>query len=171
MNTLWESWRSELEALPALAEEWTEGVAEEFQRNLQALVVQKRELRKSALKLANEIKYVHVFYEELLTFFDIEDAYLRWSIRNCPVEKVDQARLAVAEWREVLQKYSGTFPPPEEKVLSLAAMHTLLNEAQSAGAMILAGFRSLDAYLAPRPAEAGERQKAATGKMVGGLAA
>jgi hypothetical protein len=171
LNTLWESWRSELEALPALAEEWTEGAADEFVRNLQGLVAQKRALRDSALKLAHELKYVHVFYEDLLAFFDIEPAFLRWSITNCPSGDVEQARLVVAEWREVLQKYSGTFPPPGEKRLSYAAMQVLLNEAQSAAAMILAGFRSLDAYLAPRSVKPAELQTAATDKMVSTMAA
>jgi hypothetical protein len=164
-------WRSEFEALPALAEEWTEGVAEEFVRDLESLVARKRALRELALKLAQEIKYVHVLHDDVLAFFDIETAYLHWSIMNCPSDEMDQAGLALAAWREVLEKYSGTFPPSEETCRSYAAMQIFLREAHSAAAMILAGFRSVDAFLAPKPVEPEQLQRAATDTVLTAVAA
>jgi hypothetical protein len=151
MSTLWESWRAEFEALPALAGELEEGAAEEFVRHFQTLVAEKRVRRDSALKLINEIKYVHVFYEDLLVFFDLERDFLRWSVLNCTSEQVDRARSVLAEWREVLQQYSAVFPPPEGKRLTYAAMQMLLEEAHRAATAIFAGFRSLNACLAPQP--------------------
>lgn len=163
MSTLWQTWQYELESLPALAEEWTEE-ADEFVQNLQDLLAQKRAVRGSALRLVDEIKHVHVCYQELLAFFDIEAAYLRWSVMNCPSEKVEQARSALAEWCEVLQKYSDAFPPPEERSLSYAGMRILMFEAQSAAAMILPGFQSLNSYFAPASAAPEKLQAAPADK-------
>jgi hypothetical protein len=168
---LWESWRSELEALPALADEWSEGAADEFVRNLHSLAARKSALRKSALELADEIKDIHVYYEDLLAFFGIEPAFLRWSVMNCPGGEVGQARSALAEWREALQRHSGAFPPPEEKRLSYTAIQKLLDEAQSAAAEILPWFQALDAHLAPPNVAPGELQTAAADETVRGLAA
>lgn len=171
MSTLWESCRSQFEALPAVADEWMEGAAEEFVRDLRKLVDKKRAWRNSALKLAHEIKYVHVFYEDLLVFFNIEGAFLHWSVMNCPNEEMDRVRSLLAEWREVLQQYSGTFPPPEENCQSYAAMQILFAKAQRAAPMILAGFRSLDACLAPRASRPEEHREAAADAMVKDMAA
>lgn len=171
MSTLWESWRSEFEALPALADEWKEEVAEEFIRDLQSLIARKRVQRDAGLKLANEIKYIHVDYADLLSFFGIEEDFLRWSAANCPLEELDGARAALGEWREVLQKHAGAFPPPEEKRSSYAAMLVLMNEAQSASEEILHGFRSLNACFAPRTLEPKERREAAAGTKVRVMAA
>jgi hypothetical protein len=115
MSMLWESWRSELEALPALADEWSEGAADEFVRNLHSLAARKSALRKSALELADEIKDIHVYYEDLLAFFGIEPAFLRWSVMNCPGGEVGQARSALAEWREAPSEAQRRLPAPRRE--------------------------------------------------------
>jgi hypothetical protein len=171
MRVLWNNWRAEIDALPALAEEWTEELAEEFVQDLRSLFAAKRAESDSALKLAHAIKYVHVLHEDLLVFFGIEDDFLRWSIMNCPSSEVDDARLVLAEWREVLQKYSGTFPPSVETFRSYAALQVSACEAQRAAKMILAGFQALDAYLAPRAVKPKELEEAATGTMLMGKVA
>jgi len=171
MSAPWKIWRSQLEAIPVLAEEWSDGGAEEFVRDLQSLVARKRVQRESALKLVDQIKDVHILFEDVLAFFEIERAFLRWSAVNCPSEELEQAGLALAEWREVLRKYSGIFPPSEGTCRSFAAMQTFLREAESASATILAGFQTVDAYLAPRSVESGEFETEAAEPMLAAVAA
>ncbi len=101
------------------------------------------------LKLAHEIKYLHVFYADLLVFFGIEDAFLRWSTKCCEGGEVHHVRAELAEWREVLQQYSNRFPSSGGQFQSYTAMHNLLCEAQRAAKLVQAGFRVLDAHLAP----------------------
>lgn len=161
MRALWNDWRAELEAIPALAEEWTDELAEELVQDLRGLFAAKRTESDSAIKLTHAVKYVHVLHEDLLVFFGIEDDFLRWSILNCPGNEVDDARLALAAWREVLQKYSGTFPPSGETVQSYEALQVSVREAQRAAVVILEGFQAVNAYLAPRAVSPKERGGAA----------
>ena len=143
--------RSEIRVAPPVSfEERTGVLAGGFTENLQRLYLQKREQRDSALKLAHEVKYVHVFYEDLLVFFGIEARFLRWSISNCAGEKVHEVRAALAEWRELLQEYCRRFPPSRRDFQSYTAMQSLMSEAQRTAEMVRAGFRVIDTYLAPR---------------------
>jgi len=152
MAVRWTAWQSELEALPVFAEEWSDGLPEDFVRNVQGIVVRKRAQREAIQTLAGEVQRVHDTYQQLLAFFDLERACQRWSAANCPDEAVDRVLAALGEWRERLTRYSGKFPPSDAEMRSYAAMQACIREAQSAADLIRAGFGALDAYLAPRVA-------------------
>jgi hypothetical protein len=148
-NLFWNAWRRELEALPALSDEWSEGLAESFAQSLHDLVDRKRSERVIALELAFAIREVHIDHEDLLVFYGIEDAFLEWSVNHCLGEELETVRLALAEWRLVLQKYAGALPPAQESCRSFTELRLFARNAQAAGDAILEGFRALDAHLAP----------------------
>ena len=161
MSVRWVAWQAELEPLSAFAEEWAEGLAEDFLRNVQNLAARKRAQRDAFQNLGEEVKRVHGSYQQLLAFFDLERACLRWSAANCPDDAVDRVLAVLTEWRDRLLKYRGKFPPSDAEVRSYAALQACIREAQSAADMIRAGFGALDAYLAPRLPEPAEPAAAA----------
>jgi len=149
MAVRWNTLLGEIERLSAFAEDWNEGLAEDFVRNVEAIAARKRAQRESIGKLAEELKAVHAVYIQLLAFFDLERATLAWSAANCPGADVERVLEILGQWRAQLLQYDGKFPPPETELRSYEAMQRFVFEAQTAEAMIRPGFGTLDALLRP----------------------
>jgi hypothetical protein len=147
---IWLTWQSELESLSVFAEEWTQDLAENFIRTVQGITARKRAQKEAIEKLAAEVRRLHETYQQLLAFFDLEQACLRWSVSNCPQEAAERVLAVLTDWRERLMGYRGKYPPPKEEMQSFIALQSFFREAQGDADLIRAGFGALDVYLAPQ---------------------
>lgn len=158
MPLRWTTWKAELESVSAFAEEWREGLVEEFVRGVEEIAARKRNQRQAIEKLSGELMALHATYRQLLAFFDLERASSGWSAANCPAEDVDLVLGVLEEWREHLLNYSGMFPPSDADIRSLAALQDCIREAQCAADVIRGGFGVLDEWLGPRDMSAADEQ-------------
>ena len=149
MAVIWQTWQSELESLSVFAEEWTQDLAENFISTVQGITARKRGQKEAIDKLAAEVRRLHETYQQLLAFFDLEQACLRWSVSNCPQEAAERVLAVLTDWRERLMGYRGKYPPPQEEIQSFIALQTFFRDAQGDADLIRAGFGALDVYLAP----------------------